>query len=183
MEQKNEIWKDISDYIGYYQISNLGRIRSLDRMVSQKKCSSEYSRLMKGKILKTKITNSGYELVHLSKDGVVKAYTVHKLVYMAFNGDYDFSLQINHKDGNKTNNRLENLELVNQSDNVKHSYRVLNHKKYNALQVRCVESNEVFNSIVEASKRKNINRGSISHAINGRAKKAGGYSWEAVRSV
>lgn len=108
-----EIWKDIKEYEGYYQISNLGNVRSLDRIVEQV-CGKDKTRtqknLYKGKILKTHVINSGYVVVDLCKNHKSKKYLVHRLVGNAFLEKNKNNSQINHKDENKLNNCVENLE-------------------------------------------------------------------------
>ena len=98
-----EIWKDIPNYEGYYQVSNLGRVNSLKN-----------NKTKKDKLLKISIGYDGYFNVGLSKDGVQKRYQVHQLVAIAFlnhkpNG---FEKVVNHKNFDKLDNRVENLEIV-----------------------------------------------------------------------
>ena len=173
-----EQWKDIKGYEGLYQVSNLGKVRSLDRIVKQFGHKQEYERSIKGKLLKLHIQNGGYLIATLTKNNNERKMLVHRLVAIAFMGNNE-GMQVNHKDGNKLNNKLSNLEWCTQSENVKHAYFKLNHKLKNK-KIYCVELNKKFNSIKEASISLKINRGSISHAINERAKTAGGYRWKIV---
>ena len=103
-----EIWKDIPNYEGYYQVSSLGRVNSLKN-----------NKTKKDKLLKMRIGYDGYFNVGLSKDGVQKRYQVHQLVAIAFlnhkpNG---FEKVVNHKNFNKLDNRVENLEIVSNREN------------------------------------------------------------------
>ena len=102
-----EIWKDKKDYEGLYQASNLGRMRSLDRWVSSKNGSMQF---IKGRILKLFNNNQGYLHVVLSKNNKVKAYLVHRIIAETFLPNTDNLPCVNHKDEDKTNNRVENLE-------------------------------------------------------------------------
>ena len=115
----NETWKDVVGFEGYYKVSNLGNVKSCDRYV---KCSRGLNkRLWKGKLL-TKIISStrGYEQVSLSVDGKSHKVYVHRLVAEAFLvGKHD---TVNHKDGNKLNNCVDNLEWVSYSENNLHAY-------------------------------------------------------------
>lgn len=97
-----EIWKDIKDYEGLYQVSNLGRVKSLYRIDSSNHKVYE-------KILKTRERHS-YIAVDLHKEGKAKTFSVHRLVAMAFISNPDNKPQINHKDENKENNCVDNLE-------------------------------------------------------------------------
>ena len=108
-----EIWKDIPNYEGYYQVSNLGRVNSLKN-----------NKTKKDKLLKMRIGKDGYFSVLLSKERVQKRYTVHQLVAMAFlnhkpNG---FEKVVNHKNFDKLDNRLENLEIVSNRENCNHKH-------------------------------------------------------------
>lgn len=102
-----EIWKDIKGYEGVYQISNLGRVKSL-------KFKNE-------KILKPNLTTSGYYSVHFMKNRIKKPYTIHRLVARHFLNEIE-KFEVNHIDRNKLNNRYDNLEFISHSDNVKHTY-------------------------------------------------------------
>lgn len=103
-----EIWKDIPNYEGLYQISSLGRVKSLN-----------YNRTKQEKILKQAKDYDGYHLVSLSKNGKHLTMKVHRLVAQAFLGNSN--LQINHIDENKSNNKISNLEYCTPSYNTKYS--------------------------------------------------------------
>lgn len=104
-----EIWKDIKGYENYYQISNYGRVRSLDRYVH---CEARgiTRRLIKGQMIKTSVSNNGYERVQLNKEHKVIKHLVHRLVAEAFLPNTNNFLEVNHKDENTLNNSVENLE-------------------------------------------------------------------------
>ena len=170
-----EIWQDIPSYEGYYQASSLGRIRSLSRVVRQKGPKSHYNRKFRSKVLKPRLQNSGYQIVWLSLWGDVTAYLVHRLVAETFIENVNNNPCINHKNGDKTDNRAENLEWCSYSENIKHSYGF--NRKEIAKPIYCVELNKSFQSQAEAAQSLGINRCGISHALNGRSKSSGGLTW------
>lgn len=112
-QNMKEIWKDIYGFEGIYQISTFGRVRSIDRMVTQK-CGKNPSKTqtnhIKGKILKTWVINSGYEVVSLRKNKKRFNKLIHRIVAETFLDNLNGYSQINHKDENKLNNYLSNLE-------------------------------------------------------------------------
>lgn len=122
-DDRLEIWKDIRDYEGLYQGSNLGRARSLDRWVKGKNGSMQFK---KGKILNPAPTKDGYFRVGLYKNGKVKNFRVNRLVAEAFleipeelkHLKGTRYLQVNHKDENKQNNSVNNLEWCSAKYNV-----------------------------------------------------------------
>lgn len=116
---KDEIWKDIQNYEGIYQISNLGRVKSLQRF----KNNQYNTYLIKEKILKLRKTKFGYYEIKLNKNNLSKVYKVHRLVAQAFLDDYNENLQVNHKDENKLNNCVENLEMCNSKYNCNYGTR------------------------------------------------------------
>lgn len=116
-----EKWKDIPGYEGYYQASNIGRIRSIPRVVKQRENSWI---VLKSKILKPALHKNGYYFVMLSMKGVVKQFRVHMLVAMAWlNHCIDDGLVVNHINGDKQDNCCCNLELTTLCGNAQHAIR------------------------------------------------------------
>lgn len=116
-----EKWLPIRGYEGLYEVSDKGNVRSIDRKVI---CRNGTIKLIKGKIRKICQYPNGYCFVTVSKGSIIKGKLVHRLVMEAFKESSE--LEVNHKDGDKMNNKLENLEYVTHSENQEHSYRVLN---------------------------------------------------------
>lgn len=117
----NEIWKDIPEYEGLYQVSNLGRVKSLP-----KKLNNRYSSyITKEKILKLVLDDYGYYLVGLYKNRLGKNKRVHQLVAMAFlnHSPCSFKLVVDHIDGNPSNNNVENLQLLSNRENTSKGYK------------------------------------------------------------
>ena len=115
-----EIWKDVPGYEGFYEVSNTGKVKSLNHI--RKNGFGKY--LMKGRELKQNFGNSGYLQVCLSKLGKTKIIMVHRLVAKTFvEKKSDDCIAVNHKDGNKANNYASNLEWVTYSENQKHAYK------------------------------------------------------------
>ena len=130
-----EIWKDIVGYEGMYQVSNMGRVRSLDRIIVYKdgrvwNC--------KGRILSIHDNGKGYKFVRLSKYGKPKQEYIHRLVATAFIDNQDNLPEVNHKDENKENNCVYNLEWCSREYN--HGYgtarqrQAEQHKKTNKVK-------------------------------------------------
>lgn len=103
----NEEWKDIKGFEGYYQVSNLGRVRSLDRVVTY---TNGKVHCHKGRLLKFSDNSFGYQQVHIHKDGKPYTLVVHRIVALHFVDGYAEGLEVNHKDEDKHNNRADNLE-------------------------------------------------------------------------
>lgn len=114
-----EIWKDVEGYEGLYQVSNLGRIKSLPRWIE---FSDGRVRFYQEKIKKDKKVSTGYRQVTLYRNCVNEYFYVHRLVAGAFIPNPNNLIDINHIDGNKTNNLVTNLEWCSRSENIKHAY-------------------------------------------------------------
>lgn len=111
-----EIWKDINGYEGYYQISNKGNVRSLDRF------DGVHDR--QGTIIKPNLKHNGYLQVGLRKHRIRKWIGIHRLVAIHFIENPDNKPQVNHIDGNKQNNNVENLEWVTAKENQNHATKI-----------------------------------------------------------
>lgn len=114
-----ELWKDIPSYEGFYQASNKGKIKSLSRIV---KHNLGGDKLLKEKILVGYVNRYGYRRIELSKNGISKQYSEHRLVALTFLGESD--LTVNHIDGDKLNNNIENLEYLSREDNIRHAVSI-----------------------------------------------------------
>lgn len=169
-----EIWKDVPNF-EFYQASNLGRIRSLDRFGNVK---NGHKAIHRGKVIKPSLLNSGYYVVWLRKNGKTYAKTVHRIIAQTFLSSPKIEkADVNHKDGDKTNNSVDNLEWCSRSENIKHSYKISNINRSKGVNVMCLETGFRYKSVTEASKFSGISKNSISNAINGHTKKAGGLTW------
>ena len=121
-----EEWRDIKGYEGIYQISNLGRIKSLSKKVYMYNhiAKRKIEVTFKEKIRKQRIGKDGYYLINLNKDNKMITYRVHRLVGENFIENKDNKPYINHKDGNKLNNNVLNLEWCTAKENIKHGWEI-----------------------------------------------------------
>ena len=114
----NEIWKDIEGYEGCYQVSNLGRVKSLERSYIN---SRGRVRRTKESIIKQFIEKRGYSLVVLSHKGSKKTFQTHRLVALAFIPNIDNKATVNHKNFNKSENTVDNIEWMSVAENNQHA--------------------------------------------------------------
>ena len=115
-----EVWKDIPGFKDSYQVSNMGRVRSVDRVVTYKNGRVGKHR---GRVLKPGVNTRGYEYLALYNDTGRNNKTIHRLVLETFKPHVNMiDLQVNHIDGDKLNNHLTNLEWVTARDNMLHAY-------------------------------------------------------------
>lgn len=167
---ENEIWKPIPWTKGIYYASNCGRIKSVDRVIKQFNNGVYAYHHYKGRMLKLKKNSRGYEKVSLNVLGVCYSNRmVHNLVCEAFYGEIPEGYEVNHKDKNRTNNNLDNLEIVTHKENMQHAYRYGSNKRrdYNeahSKKIAVLENNKViavFDSVSDCAdfviKTKNLN--------------------------
>ena len=169
-----ETWKSIAGYEGLYEVSDMGRVKSLKHG--------------KEKILKQGKEGSGYLNVALYKDGQKKMSLVHRLIAEAFIPNPNNLETVNHKDEVKINNTASNLEWMSQKDNINYGTRNkrtsaanINHpslsKQVQMFDISTGELLETFPSTHEAARVTGINQSSISKCCLGKLKSAGGYIW------
>lgn len=173
-----EVWKPIVGYDGFYEVSSYGRVRNIKRSPWH--------------ILKNNNSSNGYLIVGLSRNGHHKTHSVHRIVATAFIQNPDKKSDVNHKDGNKTNNNVENLEWVTKSENERHSFDVLGKKtpslpnkmrgKYGKLHNRSVpviqysltgEFIREWECMLQIERELGIMHSNISMCCNGKRKRAG----------
>lgn len=131
---KKEIWKAVRNFQNLYEVSNLGRVRSLDRVSTFKVVypsgkEVQKTRIFKGKLLKPTMDNCGYYHVRLADNNQYTLFKVHKLVWQTFNSKIKRNLTINHKNEIKSDNRLANLELMTRKKNLR-TFRKNNNHNY-----------------------------------------------------
>ena len=143
-----ENWKEIKDF-NNYEVSNYGNVRRLDSLVIQSGINYKY----KGRVLKQEICK-GYKRVSLSKGKIIKRFQVHRLVSLYFLNNLENKPCVNHKDGNKFNNHIENLEWVTYSENEIHSYSVLGKINHNRKLIKS-EIDDIRNNCVKGLNKNN----------------------------
>lgn len=145
-----EIWKDITGYEGYFQVSNLGNFRSLDRIIKYK---TNGTRVYPGKSLLTEIIVEGYARIVLMKNAIKHRYMCHRLVAQEFIPNPENKPFVNHINGIKSDNRVENLEWCTQSENEIHSFSTLGNTmsgKTYPKKVKCIETGVEYPSMLQA---------------------------------
>lgn len=147
---EKEFWNDVVGYEGLYQISNLGRVKASARTFADK--NGRVSRL-KEKILKQSISNTGYYYVSLRKDNAAITTNVHRLIAEAFIPNPEKKRCVNHIDGDKTNNAIQNLEWVTHKENMQHASGA-NLLKYGSSRVNA-KLNEEQVRFIRANSKKN----------------------------
>ena len=173
-----EIWKDIPEYEGLYQVSNYGRVRRIlfvNNIVTKPKI----------KILSLCVDKKGYLRVCLNKNGKRKNMQVHRIVALAFISNPDNLPEVNHKDENPKNNCVENLEWCTHLYNM--NYGNIRQKIRNKIILKKVNQYDLdgnfiktWDSVLEIKKILNISKQCISYCCLGKTNSAGGYRWEYI---
>lgn len=164
-----EIFKDIEGYEQLYQISNLGRVKSLN-----------YRHTGKEKILKQKTGKDGYCIVGLCQQNKRKFYYVHRLVGQAFIENPNNYPMVNHKDENKENNCVSNIEWCDAKYNTNYGTAIERRVEKLSKPVMCIETGEIYSSTRELERQLGFGQGNISQCCNGKRKTAYGHTWRYV---
>lgn len=182
-----EIWKNIKDYEGLYQVSNWGRVKSLKRLVKSHNKWGECYITINEKILKTFDNNLGYLFIRLSKNNKIKNYYIHKLVAEHFIPNPNNLPEVNHKDECKSNNIYTNLEWCDRKYNVNYgnrlkkiSKKLKNKKEWSKPVIQYTLDGQFvkeWESINEAD-RNGYNHGHIAACCLGKRKTHKGYIWK-----
>ena len=154
--------KDVVGYEGLYAVTEEGQVWSYKSK----------------KFLSPADNGHGYLQVGLRKDGKTKMLRVHRLVAEAYIPNPEGKKDVNHKDGNRGNNNINNLEWATRKENC--NYEIHKDYKGNLTKIRCVETGEVYESQAAAARETGIGRYNINNVITGKQKTAGGYHWERV---
>lgn len=168
---KKEVWKPIKGYEGIYAVSDLGRVKSLPRNGT----------IRQERVLRGNFKRSGYVNIVLQKNGKPRTFRLHRLVARAFIPNPENKPQVNHKNGNKRDNRATNLEWVTSSENLKHKFSVLGWQadRHGIKKVRCVENGKIYDGRRLAERENKLPYGCIKQAIQ-RKGTAGNLHWEYI---
>lgn len=172
-----ETWAPVVGYEGLYEVSDLGRVRSVDRSVLGSRRRAE--RRAYGIEIKRHARKDGYLMVQLWKGGVHSLKLVHRLVAETFLDNPRGVTDVNHRDGDKANNSAENLEWCSRSENVKHAYKNGLNRGAPKKKVFC-SNGSVYESTKEAARQTGLASGNISQCCNGRRNHTGGLRFSYV---
>ena len=185
-----EIWKPIAGYEGLYEVSNLGRVRGLDRLIPMAKSKTGYKK-WPGKIMAPDLLKDGYYKIGLHKDGKKIMHALHRVVAEAFvPGRTTEKNVVNHKDCNRQNCRADNLEWCTTSYNIRYDdglkkrwdTRMMEGKYINPPKaVMAIKNGKVvgvFKSLIEAGKFAHRTSTAVYYCCSGKTKHCGGYSWK-----
>lgn len=190
-----EIWKDIKGYEGLYQVSNYGNIKNVERYINANLKNNIKKVKRKSKILNPFCSNKiKYYTITLYKNKKPKNYRLHRLVAIAFIPNPNQYKEVNHKDGNKLNNNIDNLEWCSRIQNMEHAYKngliirkkglIMKRGKYHKSSKKVYQYNlngeliKQWDSMSDIKRELNLSIGNISSCCNGKRKQAYNFIWK-----
>lgn len=174
-----ENWKAVEGYEGFYEVSDLGRVRSVDRYVRNSR-NGELTVFKKSKVKKPTTTDGGYETVTLNREGEYHSYYVHRLVASAFVDNPNGYEEVNHIDEDKHNNRASNLEWCTKQYNIHYGTRTTRAAKRQSRPVlQCSEDGTVICEYPSLSSVKSdgFNPSNVKAVCDGKFSQMNGYGW------
>jgi hypothetical protein len=172
---QQEVWKSIPGYEGLYEVSSYGRVRALDRVQP----GPWGVQLYPGQLKKAYRIPAGYMRVRLSRADKAKTLSVHRLVALAFLPNLPGLEQVNHKNGIKADNRVENLEWCTRRENMQHAFTTGLHNNP-PRPVRCITTGVVYPSVTFAARQLGLDPSNISSCLRGKLKTTGKLRFEKV---
>ena len=169
-----EVWKEVFGYDVLYEVSNLGRVRT--RYSKMTGYSKDY------RFVKPSDNGNGYLRFNWKLNGRSKTVYLHRLVAEYFIPNPNSLNEINHKDENKQNNCVDNLEWCDHKYNCKYGTRNDRSAQKNRKKIVCVETGRIFESSTQAASELNVNVTAISNCLRGRSKSCSGYRWQYVHA-
>ena len=186
-----EEWRDVVGFEGYYQVSNLGRVRSLDRDIPYINHGTPTVLYKKGQIMKLRPDSDGYLRVNLHVAHIKnKLLGVHRIVAQAFIPNPENLPCVNHKDYDRANNCVDNLEWCsveynnqysNNEERRPHSMYVRigrDSAKITGHPIRCIETGQIFPSMIEAERQLHLGAGTVSYSVKDGTPTRYGYTFE-----
>lgn len=175
-----EQWRNVRNFEGLYEVSNMGRLRRVAGYVKNGKTTKKYVECHI-KIPYVNNKRNGYIYYMLYKNNKLYTRQIHRLVAEAFIPNPNNLPQVNHIDGNKDNNTVNNLEWCSDIENKRHAWKhglyTSDHKKQ---KIKCLENGHIYNSVIECSQELSIDRRSVFRQLKGNLKHVKGYTFTRV---
>lgn len=167
-----ENWKEVYGFRYLYEVSDLGRVRT--KYVKGKGYTSEYH------IVEPLDNGNGYKRFNWRTEKKQRTVYLHRLVAEAFIENPNGYAEVNHKDEDKSNNRVDNLEWCDHAYNSEYGTRNERSAEKSRRRIRCKELGTIYESLTEAAEALNVGKTAISNCLRGRTKSSAGYTWEYV---